>query len=700
MTSYRKSMKEALAEVRLDEAKMKPAQVAALKKAYEPMRDKKISMANADKLNKMMTTVGKDKDTLIQLFKADIPFISQSAMTQLIITHNMSGAEINKLREEFNVESVELDEGKVTKKERDRLEDENQHGELALKLAQAYGTPEEVKKIKEINKRHEKRGSIERKDQQERDKISNKYYKMAEEVELDEAKYDLYHKDFSTAMQHAYKMAKKLHGITVDPKEIDDKVASGPRKPSEGKTNSYRLKGDKGAIQVQVYNKGGSKPFELNMYQEEVELDEGKMKELHGYISQGKSAEEIAKKMKLDVDTIKALMAGYHEAKRDVDPADVDTSATDDDVKAADKNIMMQLRKSVSLRGKFDVEFLDKKKEKVDQKIAQAVLDKFNKMKKPSDKEKFQAKVAKSHKDLLNALKEETVMTKYLKTKKDSLEESILGVWALAAEEMESIKENPDGRTKVYKNHREKLEAARLRRENQKKNVNEDNIEEFTLEEIDLYELDDEMFEVQLKKKSVGDRLKAKKKREKWKKTSAGKKSELKSKKRADKVKKGTVKVDKKRSKAAKKTAKLYSGDNFEEGSKEEYQKFFNKALKKFGVKSPSELEGDKEKEFYDYVDKNWKADHEESVKKESYEIGTPEYRKHTQEITPNEEANDYIKSANFKVQSMREAMRKVWGLDEKKSVKKEEDKDVVKGNKTLTGGKVAKVEVNPKIKD
>ena len=41
---------------------------------------------------------------------------------------------------------------------------------------------------------------------------------------------------------------------------------------------------------------------------EEVELEEGKMKELHGYISQGKSAEEIAKLMKLDVKTIKALM--------------------------------------------------------------------------------------------------------------------------------------------------------------------------------------------------------------------------------------------------------------------------------------------------------------------------------------------------------------------------------------------------------
>ena len=98
---------------------------------------------------------------------------------------------------------------------------------------------------------------------------------LKEEVELDEAKYDLYHKDFSSAMQHAYKMAKKLHGITVDPKEIDDKVASGPRKPSSGKTNSYRLKGDKGAIQVQVANLD-NKRYELNMYKEEVEVDESK----------------------------------------------------------------------------------------------------------------------------------------------------------------------------------------------------------------------------------------------------------------------------------------------------------------------------------------------------------------------------------------------------------------------------------------
>jgi hypothetical protein len=78
--------------------------------------------------------------------------------------------------------------------------------------------------------------------------------------------YDLYHKDFSSAMQHAYDFAKKKYGITIDPEEIDSKVATGPKKPSEGKTNSYSLKGDKGIVQIQVYNKGGSKPYELNMY--------------------------------------------------------------------------------------------------------------------------------------------------------------------------------------------------------------------------------------------------------------------------------------------------------------------------------------------------------------------------------------------------------------------------------------------------
>ena len=49
-----------------------------------------------------------------------------------------------------------------------------------------------------------------------------------------------------------------------------------------------------------------------------------------------------------------------------------------------------------------------------------------------------------------------------------------------------------------------------------------------------------------------------------------------------------------------------------EESEKQKkYQAFFQKALKKFGVKSPAELEGEKKKEFFDYVDKNYDAEGE-----------------------------------------------------------------------------------------
>ena len=77
--------------------------------------------------------------------------------------------------------------------------------------------------------------------------------------------YELYHKQFSGAMQHAYKFAKSK-GYTVNPKDIDDMVASGPRKPSSGKTNSYILDTNKKQkVHIQVANLD-NKRYELNMY--------------------------------------------------------------------------------------------------------------------------------------------------------------------------------------------------------------------------------------------------------------------------------------------------------------------------------------------------------------------------------------------------------------------------------------------------
>jgi len=152
-------------------------------------------------------------------------------------------------------------------------------------------------------------------------------------------------------------------------------------------------------------------------------LSAGKMSQLHQMIKDKKSPEEIAKMMKLDVKTVKSLMANYmsmgysesaaSDARKAMskdkdfsrrDSADDDTDATDADIKGASKNIIMQLRKAGN-RASRGVEFADGKKVQIPAKMALAVQQKYNSLKRPADKEKFQAQIAKSYKDMLNTLK-------------------------------------------------------------------------------------------------------------------------------------------------------------------------------------------------------------------------------------------------------------------------------------------------------
>jgi hypothetical protein len=87
-------------------------------------------------------------------------------------------------------------------------------------------------------------------------------------------------------------------------------------------------------------------------------------------------------------------------------------------------------------------------------------------------------------------------------------------------------------------------------------------------------------------------------------------------------------------------------------------------------------------------------------------EIGTDRYRDYALDVTPGETDPEWAQARDFKVASMKEALAKVWGLDEKKLDKTskegydEEDEELkpVKGSKTMTGGKVAKVDTKPKI--
>ena len=84
--------------------------------------------------------------------------------------------------------------------------------------------------------------------------------------------------------------------------------------------------------------------------------------------------------------------------------------------------------------------------------------------------------------------------------------------------------------------------------------------------------------------------------------------------------------------------------------------------------------------------------------KKEAYDIGK-DYAQHTLDVTPGQGKKDVDKMLNTaytKNQSMRETLAKVWGLDEGKSpFQKEEEKPLTK---TMTGQKPTKVEVEPKM--
>ena len=96
-------------------------------------------------------------------------------------------------------------------------------------------------------------------------------------------------------------------------------------------------------------------------------LEEGRMKELHGYIDKGMSAQDIAKKMKLDVKTIQALM----------DETDIEEEVEIDEMKMDDpklNKIFDKLKKGQTIKlktsstiskGKDFVEYIVKSKNTV-----------------------------------------------------------------------------------------------------------------------------------------------------------------------------------------------------------------------------------------------------------------------------------------------------------------------------------------------
>ena len=102
-------------------------------------------------------------------------------------------------------------------------------------------------------------------------------------------------------------------------------------------------------------------------------------------------------------------------------------------------------------------------------------------------------------------------------------------------------------------------------------------------------------------------------------------------------------------------------------------------------------------------------AKDKEKMKKENYEVGTKERRDHTIETTPGQSKEDFEKQVEVmhkKKNSMREALAKMWGIEEKNNKNPFDNKQENKYNKgkkegrTMTGKPETKVEVEPEVNE
>jgi hypothetical protein len=200
---------------------------------------------------------------------------------------------------------------------------------------------------------------------------------------------------------------------------------------------------------------------------------------------------------------------------------------------------------------------------------------------------------------------------------------------------------------------------------------------------------------------------------------------------------------------------KKLKGVEVTEGSKEEYEKFFNAAMKKFNINSPADLKSDEEKKkFFDYVDKNYTGEKNEEfdldegtkqvlahggkgkykvtkdgdtieIKFGGKVVGTADFdrgadsffvsikgEKGQKSFDDAQAIADYFaknkiteedeleKQHEMRMYDMKDAVRKVWEASDREKIENKREKSVkAKPGKTMTGDDMSEIEINPKIK-
>ena len=318
---------------------------------------------------------------------------------------------------------------------------------------------------------------------------------------------------------------------------------------------------------------------------------------------------------------------------------------------------------------------------------------------------------------------------KYLDTKEGSLEQSVLGVWQTAIEEGET---RVDGRTKQYKEHRKKLESARLRREKKKLNKEEVELDEGSKEEYQKF------FNAAMKKFGIDSPADLKSDEEKKKffdyvdKNYKDEKEELDldEGKLKDLVIKGQdLEAYAKKSGGVDKKDMMNVAAMLKKGDKSGALKYAKKLdtdprdyildlmdeeveVKEGKMSQLHQLmkDGKTAEEIAKIMRVDAKTikklmasyEQKESIdwtEASNREWGTDSLRKHTEEVTPGEDG-EWVAAQKSKNDSMREALAKVWNATEDKNPFKKDLTKEVKNGKTMTGKKVASVDINPTIKE
>ena len=303
------------------------SQIKQLQKQYEPLRGKKISIDNANKLGAMFTKFDKDKNALEKLYGGDIPFVSVMAMTRLMTKHNYKAADLNKLgkirMEEIEIldeatqELVDVTEGKIDAKKFDSLK---RGDTMNITYNSTMGGKSTQKFVVKSKSRSAKYNT---------DKVT-----MYPDGKPNMSRYFLYKRangDVSMATGDMAASIMSVEGFTESVEYVEYMAKNSGEAGRianmfKGKTGGGEIHKSGSEVRIDsakniesIHKQVVAKFPDTNvMTVEDADLEEGMMSKIDQMQKDGKSVADIAKELKLKVSVVKGILGEeLDEMKKD-----------------------------------------------------------------------------------------------------------------------------------------------------------------------------------------------------------------------------------------------------------------------------------------------------------------------------------------------------------------------------------------------